>query len=175
MNLNSRYLLLLEIFAITPWMFSKWMLCSIWEVEIWYNNGYNNSMEQTWKQKIFSSLRFWWIALTVIHFSISFLPMLSFFAGFVGLFVPLSVWNFLGAVGTPAIFFVFVIPVVILVVYGGEYFLGKMNLSPFKKFFFMVTILFLLTMLVDFIIWGRWQSLIYFQSGGAEFFEDSRV
>ena len=122
-------------------------------------------MEQTRTQKILLSLPLWWAGLTVIYICLNFIPGISALAALLGLFVPIGIWNFIIASGTTRLI---VLPLVILAVFGGEYVLRKLDLSPLKKFLIVALILFLLTIAVDFIIWGRWQSLFFLMGGGNE-------
>mgnify|MGYP001610204390 CR=1 FL=1 len=89
-------------------------------------------------------------------------------AGVFGLFVPIGVWNLFFSFETAGGSHPWVItfPLVLLTIFGGEWLIRKLNLSPALKIFVILGILFALTIAVDFVIWGNWQSRELLRAGG---------
>lgn len=81
-----------------------------------------------------------------------------------GLFVPIGFWNFGYSLTQMKWFITF--PLVLVTIFGGEKYLRKMDLSPIVKTIIILGILFILTIVVDFVIWGKWQSLELLKAGG---------
>ena len=124
--------------------------------------------QESWIHKFVVTLPFWWIVLTAIYVGLAFFLGGGYVASLLGLFVPIGVWNFFYSLemaggNRP---WIITFPLVLLTVFGGEWLIRKINLSPALKVFVILGILFALTIAVDFIIWGNWQSLELLKAGG---------
>ncbi|MBI2004617.1 hypothetical protein HYS79_00460 [Patescibacteria group bacterium] len=124
--------------------------------------------------KFFMTLPFWWILLTAIYVGLTFSGWL-YAAALLGLFVPIGVWDMLffrfaisgypvGGIGLWDFAIGFVL--VLLTIFGGEWLIRKIKLSPAMKIFVILGILFALTIVVDFVLWGNWQTLELLKVGG---------
>lgn len=124
-------------------------------------------MEQKLRYKGFLiSLPFWWVMLTAVYLVLqwSHTDFLTFWSAWVGLFVPLGMFNTAASLGTHVWPITF--SLILIVVFGGEWLLGKRNMSPLIRIFLILVILFSLTIIVDFIIWHTWGSLEYLKNNG---------
>ncbi len=128
--------------------------------------------KKSWIYKLFGNLPSAWIILTLVYLGMTFLTkklyvskILGYITGLLGMFVPIGVWNFVFSLEKKNKWII-VFPLVLLVVFGGEAYIRKFNLSPVKKVLVIFGILFTLTIGVDFIIYGMWQSLTLLLSGG---------
>ena len=119
--------------------------------------------------KFLMSLPFWWILLTTIYVVLTFLDG-GYFAGLLGLFVPIGVSNFFFSFrtfsGRGSHAWIVVFPLILVTIFCGEWFLRKWRLSPVTKILLILGILFILTVAVDFVIWGSWASLQFLKAGG---------
>ncbi len=119
--------------------------------------------------KILNTLPFIWIATTSIYTLL--LYVLNIRLGYtvvsIGLFVPISLATYSTAL-EEGVFGLIIFPIVLAVVWGGEYYLQKYMLTGGKKFLWIVTILFSLTIIIDLIIWGTWASFGYLLSNALE-------
>lgn len=116
-------------------------------------------MEQNMKYPFYLQLWFWWISLTIFYILGSFslenqqININTSFLNFIGLFVPIGIWNFIfGGY--------LIIPLIAVVVYGEKY-LKKIP-NPIVKIISNLFVLLVLTFVVDMIIWGEWRSLMLF-------------
>jgi hypothetical protein len=109
------------------------------------------------------SLPFWWILLTIIYIALSFLNP-GYITATIGLFVPIGIWNIYFSFTIIKLTIIFLL--VLSVTFGGEWLIRKINMSPIIKIFVILSILFILTIVVDFIIWGGWPSLDLLKAGG---------
>lgn len=82
----------------------------------------------------------------------------------IGFFVPIGIAN--ASMSFEENLWLTTFPLVLLVVFGGEYLLRKVQLNIYLKLLLISLILFFLTIAVDLIIYGKWGSLLFFQQGG---------
>jgi len=117
--------------------------------------------------KFWMSLPFWWILLTAIYVTLTFLGG-RYVAGPLGLFIPIGIWNLFFSFETAsgAHPWIITFPLVLVTIFGGEWLLRKWSSPSVVKFILILGILFILTIAVDFAIWGNWQSLEFLRAGG---------
>lgn len=123
-------------------------------------------LEQNGSQNHFMNrLSSFWVALTSVYLIVLYLFKIKSIAAFIGFFVPLGISNVIYSFSNSYKWLI-VFPLVFVTVFGGEKLLRKKNVLGWKKVFFILMVLFFLTIVVDFIIWGEWQSFKYFLKGG---------
>lgn len=89
------------------------------------------------------------------------------FGSFLGLFVPIGFFTAaFEIVGNLTFRAVFALIIFVLTLIYTDKILYKFNFSPALKIFLNFIILLLLTLIIDVIIWGRWESWKILQNGG---------
>lgn len=116
------------------------------------------------KSNRFFNLIFFWLSITFIYV-ILILLSLNQVAALLGLFVPLGFYSIFILLASPLMWVISLI-FVLLVIFGSNYFLNKRDINLLLKVIIMLLILFILTILVDIIIYGSWESLNLLKNGG---------
>ena len=125
-------------------------------------------MRYPWYAKFFVA----WLSLTVIYLALIFggifggVTARTLF-GFIGLFVPYGFWNGLLTISSfraqfkPLVILTFLISLCCL--FFTDFLTRKLGVkSLYAKVFINLVILFILTIIVDYSIWGKWASLDVF-------------
>jgi hypothetical protein len=127
-------------------------------------------------KKLFSYpwyLSFWFflIATTALYVVLSFSGGLSgggtplgYVTGFIGLFVPIGYFNFVFSLGTPTGFVSFLL--VALSIFFADVIAERWHIASKGKIAFDLAWLFLLTLVVDLLLYQTWPSLFIFLGGG---------
>jgi hypothetical protein len=110
-----------------------------------------------------------WLLTTTLYLTLQAFGVFNWLKGVLGLFVPIGYWNFTFSIhGTDyslgedfMLPWILAFPLVLVIIFGGEYLLRKKQVRGIKRFFAVFLILLICTALVDFIIWGKWQSIPY--------------
>ncbi len=123
------------------------------------------------------SLWFWWLITTLVYIGLQFSGLLksegggasplSYAHGFLGLFVPFGVWNGIAVLQTFFGWGLLAVALFIVMVFGGDTLISRYGVtSGTTKVFYNLLVLLILTLLVDVIFYGGWQSWTWFTYGG---------
>ena len=130
-----------------------------------------NRME---KRSFWLSIWVWWAALTILYLAIftgsgvksNYIRFIT--APLIGLFVPIGFGNFIGSInqngyGPEKIKngWIIIFPLLLLTLYIADKIAKKFAFNIILRIFYNLAILFILTLVVDIILWHRWLSFYW--------------
>ena len=93
-----------------------------------------------------------------------------YIVGIIGLFVPLGPFSLIFLFGGAFLLWLGSLSLIIFVIWFFSKIIKKWNINPIVNVLLIFVILFLLTIVVDYIFYGEWKSLEIFQHGGNMWF-----
>lgn len=112
------------------------------------------------------ALKLWkfWVIITAVYLFLQ-APLqllkysfIRYIAYFIGLFVPIGFASGIALILNPFVVMIEVTLTLLTLIYG-EKLAIKWGLNHLQKFLFNILILFLLTLVIDLIVWGGWKSM----------------
>jgi hypothetical protein len=105
----------------------------------------------------------WWIGLTVIYLTLGIVPASHTFVFLIGLFVPYGILNFVAAsTGFMQLNISIILSTLLFLtaIFGADWAAKKLGISTtLTKIIFNLAVLFILTFIIDYSIYGEWNSL----------------